>query len=184
MERWSSVTHNFERHLDNGPDSGLAMRWRKVSQGMGKRMGKLAPAVARKDRHAGAVPVAYVDPRLGHSITHPTLSIVPRVIPERVAWPKKVRVLESLPLTAAGKIFNPPLSMLEIEQVVVSSATAVHFLIQDLTVVQRAPRDWWREYPHHHRARPAFVALLGFHSYEFDIVESGYDRIGQLELAA
>lgn len=64
----------------------------------------LAAAVGRPDAHAGELPVAYVQLHPGASVTAEELIAVAAAhIPERVAVPKEVIIMEQLPLTAVGK---------------------------------------------------------------------------------
>ncbi|WP_310235178.1 acyl-CoA synthetase [Rhizobium miluonense] len=102
---------------------------------------QLAAAVGRPDRHAGEIPVLYVqlapDARasevelLSHAIAR---------IPERAAYPKSIKILERLPTTAVGKIFKPGLVSLEIEDVVRQEATEVGATIHSLSVAQEPKR--------------------------------------------
>ncbi len=70
----------------------------------------LAAAVGRPDRHAGEVPVAYVMPKPGVSLAPERIEDYCREqIRERAAIPKKVEIIESMPMTAVGKIFKPAL---------------------------------------------------------------------------
>src|SRR5258706_112410 len=76
----------------------------------------MAAAVGHPDPHSGEVPVAYatlaagararVDELMQHAQAH---------IPERAAWPKAIRIIDEMPLTAIGKVFKPRLRQLEHE---------------------------------------------------------------------
>lgn len=69
-----------------------------------------AAAVGRPDTHAGEVPVAYVTLAAGESINEEDLlAWAAGRVPEQVAAPKSVTVLEALPLTAVGKPYKPTL---------------------------------------------------------------------------
>lgn len=83
----------------------------------------LAAAVGRPDAHAGEIPVLYVQLHNDRDVSENTLSefVVSR-IGEPSARPKYVRIVESIPLTAVGKIFKPQLVMWEIESVVRQTA--------------------------------------------------------------
>jgi fatty-acyl-CoA synthase len=71
---------------------------------------KMAAAVGRPDPHAGEVPVVYVEPVEGSSLTGAeVLDWAREHIGERAAVPKEVFIIERLPLTAVGKIFKPAL---------------------------------------------------------------------------
>lgn len=78
----------------------------------------LAAAVGRPDRHAGELPVAYIQCRPGHSVTVEALMAhAAACIAERAALPKAITVLEAMPLTAVGKVFKPALVWREAEAV-------------------------------------------------------------------
>jgi fatty-acyl-CoA synthase len=79
----------------------------------------LCAAVGRPDRHAGELPVAYVQLKPGASAdTEALLAYAAEQIPERAAVPKMLRVMDQLPQTAVGKIFKPELRAREIRDVV------------------------------------------------------------------
>ncbi|WP_433473050.1 acyl-CoA synthetase [Spirillospora sp. CA-142024] len=66
-----------------------------------------AAAVGRPDVHAGEVPVAYVTLTPGASVTeHELLDWAAARVPERAAAPKKVTVLDTLPVTDVGKPYK------------------------------------------------------------------------------
>jgi fatty-acyl-CoA synthase len=70
----------------------------------------LAAAIGRPDPHAGEVPVAYVQLRPGAAASSEGLAqFAEAFIVERAARPKAVRIVESMPLTAVGKVFKPAL---------------------------------------------------------------------------
>jgi fatty-acyl-CoA synthase len=71
---------------------------------------EIAAAVGRPDTHAGELPVAYVQLKAGARATEQELlQFTHEHIGERAAWPKQVRIVEQMPLTAVGKIFKPAL---------------------------------------------------------------------------
>lgn len=71
---------------------------------------ELAAAVGKPDSYAGELPVAYVQLKPGQSATVEELQEYARAhIPERAANPVNLFLLESMPLTAVGKIFKPAL---------------------------------------------------------------------------
>lgn len=77
---------------------------------------QLAAAVGRPDAHSGEVPVAYVQLRANTKTSESELLLFAKQhISERAAIPKAVRIVDSLPLTAVGKIFKPSLKTREIE---------------------------------------------------------------------
>ena len=70
----------------------------------------MAAAVGAPDEYAGEIPVAFVSLRPGAEVTVAALQdFAQRFIPERPAFPKRIVVLESLPMTAIGKLFKPEL---------------------------------------------------------------------------
>ncbi len=78
-----------------------------------------AAAVGEPDRDKGEMPIAYVELRAGVSASEPELlSHCRKEITERAAIPRTVRVIETMPLTAVGKIFKPDLRMDAIRQCV------------------------------------------------------------------
>lgn len=97
----------------------------------------LAAAVGRPDRHAGEVPVVYVQLRPGASATADEILVhAQESIAERAAWPKQVKILGTIPTTAVGKIFKPALTEMEIESVFREEATAMDARVTDVKVIQ------------------------------------------------
>lgn len=81
---------------------------------------QFAAAVGAPDEYAGEVPVAFVVPRAGATIEPQSLlDFVRRYIAEPPAHPKRVDLLEALPLTAVGKVYKPALRLRAIERVIV-----------------------------------------------------------------
>lgn len=79
----------------------------------------LAAAIGSPDAYSGEVPVAYVQLRPGHTCNAEELESFAQLnISERAAVPKRIEILETLPLTAVGKIFKPALQQREIARVV------------------------------------------------------------------
>lgn len=71
---------------------------------------ELAAAVGKPDPYAGEIPVIYVQLKPGFEIGHEELHVFTSdLIPERAAKPANIFILETLPLTAVGKIFKPAL---------------------------------------------------------------------------
>ena len=72
--------------------------------------------VAEPDAYAGEVPAAFVVLRAGAAVQAEALlrEVTPQVY-ERPAVPKRVVVVEALPLTAIGKVFKPALRLRAIE---------------------------------------------------------------------
>ncbi|MRD49130.1 AMP-binding protein [Caenimonas koreensis] len=76
----------------------------------------MCAVVAEPDAHAGEVPVAFVTLKPGAAVSAEAVlkSVGPHVY-ERPATPRRVVVLDALPLTAVGKIFKPALRLQAIE---------------------------------------------------------------------
>jgi acyl-CoA synthetase (AMP-forming)/AMP-acid ligase II len=69
-----------------------------------------AQAVGRPDLHSGEVPVAFVTLRPGATTTAEQLGAWAALhVPEEATAPKRVTVLEAIPLTPVGKPFKPAL---------------------------------------------------------------------------
>ena len=85
----------------------------------------MVAAVGAPDAYAGEVPVAYVQLHAGHHATQSELlSFVSQAIHERAAVPKRVEIVESLPVTAVGKIYKPALVQREIKRTILEEAEA------------------------------------------------------------
>lgn len=70
----------------------------------------LAAMVGQPDAYAGELPVAYVQPKPGQTVDPDALiAFVRERTPERAAVPVKLFLIDSLPLTAVGKVFKPAL---------------------------------------------------------------------------
>ncbi|RDK07527.1 acyl-CoA synthetase [Cupriavidus lacunae] len=75
---------------------------------------QIAAAVGRPDAHAGELPVAYVQLRPGLTATESELAEFMRAeIGERAALPKRIRIVDRMPVTGVGKIFKPELKRRE-----------------------------------------------------------------------
>jgi fatty-acyl-CoA synthase len=69
-----------------------------------------AAAVGQPDSYAGELPVAFVSLKHGASANEADLiAFVKPLMPEPAAHPKRVWILDELPLTPVGKIFKPAL---------------------------------------------------------------------------
>jgi fatty-acyl-CoA synthase len=98
-----------------------------------------AAAVGQPDRHAGEVVVAYVTPKAGAKLEAEEIERYCREnITERAAIPKKVSVIDPMPVTAVGKIFKPALRHRAIEDVFVSELEVMSDLTEqiDIAVVE------------------------------------------------
>ncbi|MFN3767046.1 MAG: acyl-CoA synthetase [Ectopseudomonas guguanensis] len=101
----------------------------------------LVAAVGSPDAHAGEVPVAYVQLNPGASSdAEELLAHAARHISERAAVPKRIEIIEALPLTPVGKIFKPALQQREIARVVRQEAEQHGIADLDVEVVQDARR--------------------------------------------
>lgn len=79
----------------------------------------LAAAIGSPNAYSGEVPVAYVQLRPGQACNAEELEAFAHLnISERAAVPKRIEILDALPLTAVGKIFKPALQQREIAKVV------------------------------------------------------------------
>jgi fatty-acyl-CoA synthase len=77
----------------------------------------MSSAVGMPDAYAGEVPILFVVPSPGHAIDVWQLQAhIELGINEPAAKPKRVVVLESLPVTAVGKIFKPALRDLAVKE--------------------------------------------------------------------
>ncbi|MEG0003615.1 acyl-CoA synthetase [Comamonas sp.] len=86
---------------------------------------EMAAAVGRPDAHAGELPAVYVKLRAAAAVTpQQLLDYLAAEIAEPAAMPRRLQLVDALPLTAIGKIFKPALVMQEIEDVVRCAAQA------------------------------------------------------------
>lgn len=77
----------------------------------------MAAAVGEPDEYAGELAVAYAVLKPGASVDATELAAWSQQhIPERPAFPKRVEFIDSLPLTAVGKVFKPALRMMAIRR--------------------------------------------------------------------
>ncbi len=75
---------------------------------------QIAAAVGRPDAHAGELPIAYVQLRPGAATTEDELTeFVRSEIGERAALPKRIKIVNAMPLTGVGKVFKPELKRRE-----------------------------------------------------------------------
>lgn len=80
---------------------------------------QVAAAVGLPDEYAGELPVAFVTLKPGQDVDEAELlRFVEPLIPERPAMPKAITVLETMPLTAIGKIYKPALRLRAIESAI------------------------------------------------------------------
>jgi fatty-acyl-CoA synthase len=78
---------------------------------------QMSSAVGMPDAYAGEVPIVFVVPSPGKNIDMPRLrEHLERNVNEPPAKPKRVVLLEALPVTAVGKIFKPTLRDLAVQE--------------------------------------------------------------------
>lgn len=128
---------------------------------------EMAAAVGRPDAHAGELPVAYVKLRAGAVVTvQQLMDHLACEIAEPAALPKRLKLVDALPLTAIGKIFKPALVMREIEDVVHTAAQVHEVELLHAMVNQDARHGYLVEVSMPIRS-PAFeqhLASFGFRS--------------------
>jgi fatty-acyl-CoA synthase len=79
----------------------------------------MAAAVGEPDEYAGEIPIAFVTLKPGASVAELHLkAFAEQYIPERPAYPKRIEILDSLPLTAIGKVYKPALKAKAIQWVI------------------------------------------------------------------
>lgn len=128
----------------------------------------LAAAIGSPDAYSGEVPVAYVQLRPGHACTLEELEqFAQRHISERAAIPKRIEILDALPLTAVGKIFKPALQQREVTRVVWQEVERMCLKGIEVEVIQheqrglvaciRAGRD-----------KESLALLLGLYSFQVE----------------
>ncbi len=97
----------------------------------------LVAAIGRPDEHSGEVPVAYVQLKPDQRTAPDELMrFAKSAIPERAAWPKHIRIVQTLPTTAVGKIFKPALMRREVEALVRDEAEACGGTLSHCEAVQ------------------------------------------------
>ena len=78
----------------------------------------LAAAVGRPDARVGELPVLYVELKANMSATEEDLLTFAKAnIGERAAVPKRIYIIDEIPLTAVGKIFKPALNHRQVIEV-------------------------------------------------------------------
>ncbi|SDS86441.1 fatty-acyl-CoA synthase [Halopseudomonas sabulinigri] len=101
----------------------------------------LCAAVGSPDAHAGEVPVAYVQLRVGAVVSEAQLqAFASEHISERAAVPKRIHVVEALPTTAVGKLFKPALQQQEIRNTLQAEVERAGLRNLGFDVVQDASR--------------------------------------------
>lgn len=101
----------------------------------------LAAAVGRPDVHAGELPVAYVQLKPGETATEAELAeFLQAEISERAALPKRIRIIEQMPLTPIGKIYKPELKRAEIREALECALTQAGVLFSAVKIGDDATR--------------------------------------------
>lgn len=101
----------------------------------------LVAAIGCPDAHAGEVPVAYVQLTPGTQCSAEVLlAFAIEKIAERAAVPKRIEIIDVLPITPVGKIFKPALQQREIAKVVHQEAINCGAVNTAVSVVQDAQR--------------------------------------------
>ncbi|OQY46517.1 MAG: acyl-CoA synthetase [Anaerolineaceae bacterium 4572_78] len=86
----------------------------------------LVAAIGRPDPRVGELPIAYVQLKPGMEATEDELiEFAKEHIAERASIPKKIYIVDEVPLTNVGKIFKPSLSWREIKSVYEEALTDV-----------------------------------------------------------
>ncbi len=86
----------------------------------------IAAAVGRPDARVGEVPVVYVQLKPNAEATpEELLAFAQENVPERAAIPKRIYIIEQMPVTAVGKIFKPALVRMQIADVLGQALNAL-----------------------------------------------------------
>lgn len=100
---------------------------------------KLAAAVPRPDAYAGELPVAYVELRDNANVTPEQLRTFAELqISEKAAWPKKITIMDKMPVTSVGKLHKPTLVHLEVESVIRDICKRLNVEVTGISVRQDA----------------------------------------------
>lgn len=88
---------------------------------------QMSAAIGEPDAYAGELPVLYVTLRPGAAATERELLdyLAPRIF-ERPALPKRVTIVDALPVTAVGKIYKPALRLRAIERKMAETLAPLH----------------------------------------------------------
>ena len=100
----------------------------------------VAAAVGAPDAYAGELPVCYVQLLPGADVTAAELrAFAEAEISERPAWPKDIRIVDAIPMTAVGKIFKPVLRE-DVTERTVRTILGDRGLTGDVAVTAGGPR--------------------------------------------
>lgn len=90
---------------------------------------ELAAAIGQPDAYAGEVPVVYLSLRAGHEETSDALrEFICERVHEPPARPRRVAIVETMPVTAVGKIYKPAL---RVDAATVAMTAAIHAVLGD-----------------------------------------------------
>ena len=143
----------------------------------------LAAAVGRPDRHAGEVPVAYVMPKPGENLDMGEIEAYCREhITERAAFPKKISVVDPMPMTAVGKIFKPSLRYHAVKEVFDAELESLSDLAESVDVTVKedkvhgtiafitvTPRSGANE----NEIRERIDSTLGHYTVHYEVIIAG-----------
>ncbi|HVW52157.1 MAG TPA: acyl-CoA synthetase [Trinickia sp.] len=102
---------------------------------------QIAAAIGRPDAHAGELPIAYVQLKPGATASENELAeFVRSEIGERAALPKRIRIVEAMPLTGVGKLFKPELKRRETVDALLSALTEAGIEGASVSAVQDPSR--------------------------------------------
>ncbi|MFA3789794.1 acyl-CoA synthetase [Aliiglaciecola sp. SL4] len=100
----------------------------------------VAAAVGMPDVYAGELPICYVQLTPNTTVTEDELrTFAQNNISERPAWPKYIHIVDSIPVTAVGKIFKPTLRRDAVKRIV-ESILIQNKLTGDVDVTIGGPR--------------------------------------------
>jgi fatty-acyl-CoA synthase len=87
----------------------------------------LTAAVGQHNAYAGEIPTCYAQLLEGANIEEEELlKFAQENIFERAAIPKRIHILDSIPITPVGKVFKPALESMEIRRCIVREAENIH----------------------------------------------------------
>jgi fatty-acyl-CoA synthase len=99
----------------------------------------MAAAVGEPDEYAGELPMAFVSLREGSSVDAFELSeFANQRIPERPAFPRRIEILPSIPVTAVGKVYKPRLRAMACERVLRDRLARAGLDAVDVTVEDKS----------------------------------------------
>jgi len=128
----------------------------------------IAAAIGRPDVKAGELPVLYYQSHTGAEIPCDELKrFAEENISERAAIPKDFVWLDTMPMTAVGKINKVALNMMEIERTILVEAKNAGVKITSLKVVQDAHRGMVAKL-HIDQGEDALRQVLGRYAFAID----------------